>query len=152
MVQPAWGWPPLSSRCRLVAMEMQPPRTPPTPDNPPCVAPHPAQPSLSPPPHTGAADGSLKVWDRRKLPASGAAAAAADACLHVFAFHRDAIMRVEWHATARVSGRERAGGQLLVGKGGSRDMRRHRGVWRVCRTACCCFEGAGGVVRCVWHT
>jgi hypothetical protein len=55
--------------------------------------------SLNP---AGAADGSLKVWDRRKLPASGAAAAAADACLHVFAFHRDAIMRVEWHASAKV--------------------------------------------------
>jgi hypothetical protein len=52
--------------------------------------------------HAGAADGSLKVWDRRKLPASGAAATAAEACLHIFAFHRDAIMRVEWHAKAQV--------------------------------------------------
>lgn len=54
----------------------------------------------------GAADGSLRVWDMRKLPSSGTAAssAAADAAaLRVFAFHRDAIMRVEWHATAPVS-------------------------------------------------
>lgn len=49
---------------------------------------------------TGAADGSLKVWDRRKLPANGAAAVASTAAVHSFTFHKDAIMRVEWHASA----------------------------------------------------
>ncbi|KAF8066179.1 D-cysteine desulfhydrase 1 [Scenedesmus sp. PABB004] len=45
---------------------------------------------------TGAADGSLKVWDRRKLPASGAEPGGA---VHVFTYHSDAIMRAEWHPT-----------------------------------------------------
>jgi WD40 repeat protein len=48
----------------------------------------------------GAADGSLKVWDRRKLPASGSVA---DGTLHTFNYHSEAIMRVEWHPTERVS-------------------------------------------------
>ncbi|WIA34025.1 hypothetical protein OEZ86_012406 [Tetradesmus obliquus] len=47
---------------------------------------------------TGAADGSLKVWDRRKLPANGAAP---DGTLHTFAYHSEAIMRVEWHPSER---------------------------------------------------
>jgi hypothetical protein len=48
----------------------------------------------------GAADGSLKVWDRRKLPANGSVA---DGTLHTFNYHSEAIMRVEWHPTERVS-------------------------------------------------
>jgi histone-binding protein RBBP4 len=51
---------------------------------------------------TGAADGSLRVWDRRKLGAGGEGGSAP---LKAFTFHRDAIMRVEWHPTASVRGR-----------------------------------------------
>jgi WD40 repeat protein len=47
----------------------------------------------------GAADGSLKVWDRRKLPATGSAP---DGTLATFSYHSEAIMRVEWHPTERV--------------------------------------------------
>jgi len=64
----------------------------------------------------GAADGSLKVWDRRKLPANGAAAVASTAAVHSFTFHKDAIMRVEWHASAPVRGRGRGGGRGKPGK------------------------------------
>jgi len=48
---------------------------------------------------TGAADGSLKVWDRRKLSYGGGNGG--KDVLKVFSFHTDAIMRVEWHPTAQ---------------------------------------------------
>ena len=38
---------------------------------------------------TGAADGTLKVWDRRMLTSP-------NACAFSFSFHKKAIMRVEW--------------------------------------------------------
>eukprot|EP00879_Flechtneria_rotunda_P026840 GHRR01028676.1.p1 GENE.GHRR01028676.1~~GHRR01028676.1.p1 ORF type:complete len:453 (+),score=155.57 GHRR01028676.1:832-2190(+) len=47
---------------------------------------------------TGAADGSLKVWDKRKLPLNGSTAGGS---LHTFVYHTDAIMRVEWHPTEK---------------------------------------------------
>ena len=39
---------------------------------------------------TGAADGSLKVWDKRKLGADGGSA------LFTFAHHTGAVLRAEW--------------------------------------------------------
>ena len=39
---------------------------------------------------TGAADGSLKVWDKRKLGADGGSA------LFTFALHTGAVLRAEW--------------------------------------------------------
>ncbi|GBF95359.1 hypothetical protein Rsub_07787 [Raphidocelis subcapitata] len=43
---------------------------------------------------TGAADGSLRVWDRRKLTGSTHKGSAA---VRVFKQHTEAIMRIEWH-------------------------------------------------------
>ncbi len=45
---------------------------------------------------TGAADGSLKVWDRRKLSSSGVAPEAVFSCQH----HTAPIMRLEWSPSA----------------------------------------------------
>ncbi|KAI8467538.1 MAG: WD40-repeat-containing domain protein [Monoraphidium minutum] len=47
---------------------------------------------------TGADDGSMRVWDRRKLSASGANKSAA---VRSFRQHTDSIMRIEWHPSER---------------------------------------------------
>ena len=50
---------------------------------------------------TGAADGSLRVWDRRRLPNGGAAHdAGAGGVVAAFRQHSEAVMRVEWHPAA----------------------------------------------------
>ncbi len=54
---------------------------------------------LAPP---GAADGSLRIWDRRKL--SGNAAHKGSAAVKIFKQHSEAIMRIEWHPSDKVGG------------------------------------------------
>lgn len=50
---------------------------------------------------TGASDGSVRVWDRRLLPATGAASMH---CVKELKHHNAAIMRVEWHPHEQVRG------------------------------------------------
>ncbi|KIY91880.1 wd-repeat protein [Monoraphidium neglectum] len=48
---------------------------------------------------TGAADGSLRVWDRRKL--TGSSTHKGAAAVKVFKQHTEAIMRIEWHPSEK---------------------------------------------------
>ena len=57
--------------------------------------PSPCPPTFPPPGAAGAADGSLKVWDKRKLAADGGGHA-----LFTFNHHTGAVLRAEWSPSA----------------------------------------------------